>query len=87
MLCDGMAELAGNGVQCFIPADSPSSNFRMQQAAFQTDGIPQSRAFGAKPAIVRRMVRVALDLHRAIGLGSRQHAAADPAIRAGGFGG
>ncbi len=63
-----------------------ATDHRMQQATFQRERLAERRALGAQPAEIRGVLGIARDRGTAIAVGRREHAAADAAIRTGGFG-
>ena len=64
-----------------------AADHRMQQAVFQPERLAERRSLRAQPAEIGGMLGIARDRRPSPAVGRRQHAAADAAIGAGGFGG
>ncbi len=84
VLGDGLREGRGDEVERLVPAGAAAVDLGMEQPAVEVDGLGQCRALGAEPAEIGRMVGVAADGHLPVRGDLRQHAAAHPAIGAGG---
>ena len=72
-----------------IPVDAREravvlAQHRMQQPRLEPERLAERRALRAQPPEIRRMLRIARDRRAALAVRRRQHAATDPAVRAGG---
>ena len=83
VLGDGVAEPLRDQIKRLVPTRRARADARAHQPVVQPKGLAKLRTFGAQLAPVRRMRRVALDLHPALPVGAKQHAATHPAIGAG----
>src|SRR5690606_2455373 len=77
-------EARRDGVERLVPGRTPAADRGMEQAAFEAERLRERSGFGAEPARVRGMLRIAGDHEaRAAGLRLRgDDAAADAAVRA-----
>ncbi|MGY4486543.1 hypothetical protein ACVWWR_005734 [Bradyrhizobium sp. LM3.2] len=88
---DDVLHAVGDVVERIAPGDAfqraLAADHRIEQPAFQPDGLAECRALGAQPAEIGGVVRIARDRCAAPAVWRRQHAAADAAIGAGRLGG
>ena len=82
---DNCAKPRGRRVERCLPVRPFAVDFRVQQPPVMAGRLAKRRAFDAQPPEVRRMVFITAHAHRAALVALRHHAAAHPAIGAGGF--
>ena len=87
MFCNGLGKAFGHLIQSGIPCGGCAIDVRLKQAPIHADGFAQSRTFGAQRPEIGRVAGIAAHgdfiIEQAF---ANFHAAAHPAIGAGGFG-
>ena len=92
VLGDGGGEHIGRVIKGAVPVAATTgqclaqAQLRVQRTGIEVAGQVQGRAFAAQLAIVGRMRRIAADAENTLAIMFDQHAAADPAVAAGGGG-
>src|ERR1700722_5919302 len=64
-----------------------AADHRIEQTVLKAKRLAERRTLGTKPAEIRRMRRITRDRRTAASIRRRQHAAADPTVRARGASG